>query len=396
MVRPSIEVADIFAAHAGAFVEGRGVVSSATRRVLHDLSVCRTAALGGHIERCDSCDYEQVAYNSCRNRHCPKCQATARAAWLEARAADLLPVEYFHVVFTVPAQIAEIALQNKRVMYDILLRASARTLLKIAADPRHLGAKIGFLSVLHTWGQNLMHHPHVHCVVPGGGLSSKGRGWVSCPSGFFLPVRVLSRVFRGKFLEMTRKAFAERRLSFHGNLEGLNHPDAFDARLTATLANDWVVYAKPPFGGPEQVLKYLANYTHRVAISNHRLISLEDDQVRFRFRDYARGNRKRTMTLEATEFIRRFLLHVLPQGFVRIRHFGLLANSCRRDKLARCRKLIGSVGHDVTITATENVNADGKLGTCPVCGQHLVRIELLPCPAQRTTATRPPALIDSS
>jgi hypothetical protein len=319
----------VLAAHAGAFFRASGgAVSSAKRRVVRKLVTCRSPALGGHIDRCDQCDYERVSYNSCRNRHCPKCQAAARAMWLEAREADLLPVEYYHVVFTVPPAIAEVALQNKKVMYGILMRASAETLLQIAADPKHLGARIGVLSVLHTWGQNVMHHPHVHCVVAGGGISPEGNRWVSCPPGFFLPVKVLSKVFRGKFLEQTRRAFARGELSFQGPLACLEDPDAFASRLKATYATDWVVYAKPPFGGPTQVLRYLARYTHRVAISNRRLVSLQNGRVKFRWKDYAHGNRCRTMTLEATEFIRRFLLHVLPKGFMRIRSSGLLANPC--------------------------------------------------------------------
>ena len=292
MVGPSIEVADVFAAHTDSFLKKRGgVVSSAKRRVLRDIVACRTAVLGGHMECCDECGHERPAYNSCGNRHCPKCQAAARANWLDARAADLLPVEYFHVVFTVPPSIAAIALQNKKAMYGILMKAAAETLKQISADPKHLGAKIGFLSVLHTWGQNLHHHPHVHCVVPGGGLSPDGKRWVSCPPGFFLPVRVLSSVFRGKFLDLTRRAFANEELQFQGSLAKLEDAGEFAEYLKSSYTNNWVVYAKRPFGGPEQVLKYLARYTHRVAISNHRLLSMSDDQVRFRWKDYAHGNR---------------------------------------------------------------------------------------------------------
>ena len=284
MVRPPIEVADVLAAHTDAFLKVHGdAVSLAKRRVLRDLVLCRTAALGGHLERCDDCGHERPAYDSCHNRHCPKCQAAARAQWLEARAADLLPVEYFHVVFTVPPAIAEIALQNKKVMYDILMRACAETIKQIAADPKHLGAKIGFLSVLHTWGQNLHHHPLVHCVVPGGGLSPDGERWVSCSPGFFLPVAVLSSVFRGKFLDMTRRAFAAGELQFQGALAKLQDADEFAARLKMSYASNWCVYAKPPFGGPAQVLKYLARYTQRVAISNHRLLSLRNGKVQFRW-----------------------------------------------------------------------------------------------------------------
>ena len=398
MARPPIEVADIFAAHADTFLKMRGnAVSSAKRRVLRDLVVCRTAALGGHLERCDKCGHERPAYDSCRNRHCPKCQAAARAKWLEARATDLLPVEYFHVVFTVPASIAEIALQNKKEMYGILMRASAETLKQIAADPKHLGAKIGFLSVMHTWGQNLHHHPHVHCVVPGGGLSLDGERWVSCRPGFFLPVRVLSSVFRGKFLDLTRRAFADGKLEFQGALAKLGDADAFAAHLKKSYATDWVVYAKPPFGGPAQVLKYLARYTHRVAISNHRLVSLRNDQVQFRWKDYARGNRQRVMTLDAVEFIRRFLLHVLPKGFVRIRQYGLLANRCRTENLDRCRELIGAEDSgDIKDSICALAN-DGQEPACPTCGEGtMIRVAVLPGPLRQRWRNRAPAILDSS
>lgn len=396
MARPSLEVADVFAAHADAFIRGVGrAVSWARRRVLNQLIACRTSLLGGHVERCNECDYERVSYNSCRNRHCPKCQATAPAQWLDARAKDLLDVEYFHVVFTVPPPIAQIALQNKKVMYNILFRASTETLKTIAADPKHLGAEIGFLSVLHTWGQNLMHHPHIHCVVPGGGLSPDGTKWISCPAGFFLPVRVLSAVFRGKLLEMTRRAFAAEELVFQGkDLKKLNGPAAFEAHLRTTLSKNWVVYAKRPFGGPEQVLKYLANYTHRVAISNHRLLSMRDGRVRFRIRDYAHGNRKRVLALDAVEFIRRFLLHTLPRRFVRIRHFGLLANACRKDKLARCRELIGC---DAPVPDAPEDAGDEDTTLCPKCQDgHLLRLELKPSSTRTVAKDRSPALIDSS
>ncbi|MCP5070158.1 MAG: IS91 family transposase [bacterium] len=396
MVRPSLEVADIFVAHADSFYRRYGeAVSWARSCVMRKIIACRTSLLGGHVDRCDRCDYEKVAYNSCRNRHCPKCQATARAKWLDARSKDLLDVECFHVVFTVPAPIAEIALQNKKTMYGILLRASADTLKTIAADPQHLGAEIGFLSVLHTWGQNLMHHPHVHCIVPGGGLSPDGSQWISCPAGFFLPVRVLSRVFRGKFLEMTRKAFADGELRFQGDLDALGDEKAFESHLLKTLDNDWVVYAKKPFGGPEQVLKYLANYTHRVAISNHRLVSMKDGRVRFRWRDYRHGSRKRVMDLDAPEFIRRFLQHTLPRGFVRIRHSGFLANACRQEKLERCRELIGS---DRYPSPEQEVDSQEEPGDqCPKCEQgQLIRMELKPSEPRRIAHVRDPVRIDSS
>jgi len=369
VARPPLEVADVVRAHAGAFLKAvGGAVSSAKRRVLHAIASCRTATLGGHVERCDRCAHEVISYNSCRNRHCPKCQAAARAEWLEAREADLLPVPYFHVVFTVPPAIAEIALQNKRVMYGILLRASAQTLLQVAADPKHLGAQIGLLSVLHTWGQNLMHHPHVHCVVPGGGLAPDGERWISCRPNFFLPVRVLGRVFRGKFLAMTKRAFADGRLSFQGNLAPLHDPKVFATHLAPCYRTDWVVYSKKPFGGPTQVLKYLARYTHRVAISNHRLLSLEDGRVRFRWKDYAHGSKKRVMTLDAAEFIRRFLLHVLPRGFMRIRHYGLLANARRAELLSRCREsLAADKPQEPAVPSEAPAPPSDDAARCPIC-----------------------------
>jgi len=293
------------------------------------IEACRTAALGGHIERCVDCGLVRIAYNSCRNRHCPKCQGPAQAAWLADRQAELLPVPYFHVVFTLPAAAAEIAFQNKAAVYGILFKATAETMSTIATDPRHLGAEIGFIAVLHTWGQNLQHHPHVHCLVPGGGLSLDGTCWISCRPGFFLPVRVLSRLFRRLFLEKLAAAFEAGKLGFFGTLAGLADPAMF-ARLMATLRRrEWVVYAKRPFASPEAVLAYLGRYTHRVAIANSRLVALAGDQVSFRWRDYRHHNRNKVMTLAAEEFIRRFLLHALPDGFHRIRHYGFLANRQR-------------------------------------------------------------------
>lgn len=386
--RPQLEVADVFRAHGQEFLETIG--SSATsgqRLVLRELADCRTAALGGHVEKCTNtdCGHLRIAYNSCANRNCTKCQASARAKWFEAREEDLLPVEYFHVVFTVPQEIAALALQNKRVVYKALFRASAKTLLQIAADPKHLGAKIGFLSVLHTWGQTLTHHPHVHLVVPGGGLSPDGSRWISCPKGFFLSVRVLSPVFRGKFLEQLRQAKDRGELAFHGKLQHLNDPDTFRSYLAATHKSGWVVYSKPPFGGPEQVLKYLARYTHRVAISNRRILSLEDGKVSFSWKDYANGNRRRVMTLDAVEFIRRFLLHVLPKGFVQLRHYGLLANCVKRANLELCRELLATNADRESserVPGELETTADSeKRGVrCPVCKQgHMVVVqELLP------------------
>jgi hypothetical protein len=327
--------------HAADYVAARGgAITRAEARVLAVLAACRTAALGGHRERCAHCGHSRVAYNSCRNRHCPKCQGAARAKWLEARRAELLPVQYFHVVFTLPHTIAPLALANKSLVYGLLFRAAWETLREVAADPKHLGAAVGMLAVLHTWGQRLEHHPHLHCVVPGGGLSADGVRWVSCRPGFFLPVRVLSRLFRGKFLAALRGAFERGELVFSGPLAPLADPVAWRKFLSAAYATEWVVYAKPPFGGPEQVLKYLARYTHRVAISNHRLVRLENGQVTFRFKNYAQQSRWQMQTLSAVSFLRRFLLHLLPRGFVRIRSYGLLAPRDRRVRLEHCRRLL--------------------------------------------------------
>jgi hypothetical protein len=377
--RPRLEVADIIRAHGQAFLEAMGDrLSSAKQRVLRRLAACRTAALGGHVEQCDRCGHERIAYNSCRDRHCPKCQAQARADWLDARQADLLPVEYFHVVFTVPEEAARIALQNKKTVYDILFAASAQTLQDIAADPRHLGAEIGLLSVLHTWGQTLHHHPHVHGVVPGGGLSPDGTRWISCKPGFFLPVKVLGRVFRGKFLERLKRAHADGKLSFQGSLQALRDGAAFAAHLRPLYEKDWVVYAKPPFGGPLAVLKYLARYTHRVAIANHRLLAMADGRVTFAYKDYARGERQRTMTLDAVEFLRRFLLHVLPKGFTRIRQYGLLANRIRAAKLERCRYLLGQTTTPEWQAELREESAQAEEILCPRCKLgHMVRRQRL-------------------
>jgi hypothetical protein len=382
-------VADVLRAHGSEFLGVHGTrVSSARRRVLERIAACRTAVLGGHVDECSrGCGYQRISYNSCGDRHCPKCQAAARAEWLEARAQDLLPVEYFHVVFTLPDALARIALQNKKVMYDLLFRASARTLSRIAADPAHLGAEIGFIGLLHTWGQNLLHHPHVHYVVPGGGLGPDGKTWVACRPGFFLPVRVLGRLFRGKFLALTRQAFDRGLLTFQGDLAALSDPERFAAYLGPTYETEWVVYAKPPFGGPAQVLKYLARYTHRVAISNQRLVSLEQGTVRFLWKDYAHGNEQKIMALSAVEFIRRFLLHVLPRGFVHIRHFGFLANAVRQQRLARCRTLLGRTapdgdpaGQGAVLPARERTH-ERPGDPCPACGiGHLVRRILDPAP----------------
>ncbi|MCB9877502.1 MAG: IS91 family transposase [Planctomycetes bacterium] len=365
MARATFEVADVIDRFSEQLL-AEAPVSLDQKRVMHALTACRTAQLGGHVEACDHCDYRRIAYNSCRNRHCPKCQGTRQAKWLDDRAKDLLPVEYFHVVFTVPEEIAAIVLQNKRVLYGILFRASSETLQTIAADERHLGAEIGFVSVLHTWSQDLRHHPHVHCVVPGGGLSADG-SWVACRPGFFLPVRVLSKMYRGRFVALLRAAFECGELGFHGKLAALRDPDCFAQCLDRAMATPWVVYSKAPFGGPEQVLKYLARYTHRVAIGNSRILGIDDASVTFRVRDRAQDGRHRTMTLPGVEFLRRFLLHVLPKGLQRIRHYGLLANRRRAINLALARLQVGAampISAVVGVTPFEPFDV-----SCPACGK---------------------------
>jgi hypothetical protein len=340
-VRPALEVADIVRTHGEEFRHAHATsLSRAQKRVLRAIETCRTAALGGHLEQCDQCGHERNAYNSCANRHCPKCQSLTRAKWLEKRQAELLPCEYFHVVFTLPGLLAALALQNKQQMYGLLFRATAETLQCIAADPQHLGAQIGFFCILHTWGQTLNAHPHLHCVVPGGGVSPDSSRWVACRPGFFLPVRVLSRRFRTLYLRYLEQAYAAGKLQFHGELQHLSDPRAFARHLAPLRESEWVVYSKPPFGGPEKVLDYLGRYTHRVAISNHRLRELKGGQVTFAYKDYKHEHRHKLMTLSADEFLRRFLLHVLPDGFQRIRHYGLLGNRYRAKNLARCRGLL--------------------------------------------------------
>ncbi len=343
MGRAALEVADIFRAHGPAWREAQhGHLSLAQLKVMSAIEQCRTAALGGHALQCDACDHQEISYNSCRNRHCPKCQARAAQRWLDARQADLLPVEYYHVVFTLPEQISSIAYTNKAVIYRLLFDVAAETLLTIAADPKHLGASIGATLVLHTWGSAMTHHPHVHGIVPGGGLSPDGERWVACRHGFFLPVRVLSRLFRRRFLEELTKVHRAGQLAFFGEHAGLAEASAFARWLAPLRTCEWVVYAKRPFAGPEAVLAYLSRYTHRVAIANSRLVALDSDRVSFRWKDYrAKGRtRHKTMTLAADEFMRRFLLHVLPTGFHRIRHYGLFANAHRRVNQARARTLL--------------------------------------------------------
>ncbi len=380
-----LELADIFR-HAGPDyrrVHGDSL-SRGQRCVMSAIERCRTAALGGHVEQCDHCGQQRIAFNSCRNRHCPKCQSLVRAQWLDERRADLLPVEYFHVVFTLPEAIAAIAYQNKAVVYDLLFQVTAETLRTIAADPKHLGAEIGFIALLHTWGQNLQHHPHLHCVVPGGGLSTDGERWVSCRPGFFLPVRVLSRLFRRLFLEQLQDAFDAGRLRFFNRLEEISTPAAFAKYLARTRKTEWVVYAKPPFGGPQQMLEYLGRYTHRVAISNQRLIDFTDSKVTFRWKDYRHASRPKVMQLDTHEFIRRFLLHVLPRGLQRIRHYGFLANRHRADKITHCRALLSV---PTPVTETTEVPQDYRdryqaltgtsLRDCPHCGRgHMICIDI--------------------
>ena len=374
MTRPPFEVADIIRQAGTRFIERyRESLSWAQLKVLTAIARCRTAALGGHRDQCARCGYEAISYCSCRNRHCPKCQTNAREKWLRARERELLPVGYYHLVFSVPHALVPLIWQNKRVLFTLLFEASAATLLEIAADPKHLGAQIGFLSILHTWGQTLQRHPHIHCVVPGGGLSPDGTRWISSRSHFFLPVRVLSRVFRGKFIAELRRSFQRNKLVFHGDGLPLAQEKAFAAFLRTLFRQEWIVYAKPPFGGPEHVLQYLARYTHRVAISNHRLLSVDDNQVRFRWKDYAHHNKRRTLTLTNEEFLRRFLQHVLPKGFPRIRYFGWLANRKRATLLPVCRdRLAGQPPAPPMI-------ADGEatVWQCPRCHGPMQIIERL-------------------
>jgi hypothetical protein len=343
MNRPTLEVADIVRAAGNSFWEKYGShLAWPHRKVLDAIVRCRTTALGGHLDQCVRCGHQAISYNSCRNRHCPRCQGNARARWLAARSAELLPVPYFHIVFTLPHEFSALILQNKRLLYDLLFRTSAATLLEAARDPRYFGADIGFLGVLHSWGQNLEHHAHIHYIVPAGGLSLDGSRWIDSSPRFFLPVKALSKIFRDTFCDQLRELFQHDRLQFHGSVQQLASPEAFSHFLSQLSQKDWVVYAKPPFGGADQVLNYLARYTHRVAISNHRLVACENQRVSFRWRDYAHGGKNKVMTVPAEEFLRRYLLHVLPKGLVRIRHFGLFANRSRAASLERCRSLLGS------------------------------------------------------
>ena len=381
------EVADIFRRYGAGWRDRHGAsMWTAQRAAMSAIELCRTAALGGHVEQCDQCGAQRICYNSCRSRNCPKCQSLARAEWVEDRRAELLDTQYFHVVFTIPNEIAAIAFQNADVVYNILFRVTAETLRTIAADPKHLGAEIGFFAVLHTWGQNLGHHPHIHCAIPGGGISPDGDRWISCRPRFFLPVRVLGRLFRRLFLEALEKAFRTGKLKFFSSLEHLLDAGAFNRYLGSVRRINWIVYSKPPFGGPERVLNYLGRYTHRIAISNNRLIDIEGGKVRFSWKDYRNGNQRKVMTLDADEFIRRFLIHVLPQGFQRIRYYGFLGNRYRKEKLARCRELLGMQQHPVNQPAPE-MGADGHKvedlagvthRICPACHcGHMIYIEVL-------------------
>ncbi|HPR05848.1 MAG TPA: IS91 family transposase [Denitromonas sp.] len=387
-MRAPLEVADIFRTHGPAWRSTqRGHLSLGQLKVISAIESCRSAALGGHVLQCSACGHREIAYNSCRNRHCPKCQGSAAQRWLEARQADLLPVEYYHVVFTLPAPVSEIAYTNKSVIYSLLFRTAAETLQMIAADPRHLGARIGLTLVLHTWGSALTHHPHVHGIVPGGGLSLDGERWVNCRRGFFLSVRVLSRLFRRRFLEGLTQAHRQGQLQFFGDNAGLADPTAFAMWLAPLRQVDWVVYAKRPFAGPDAVLRYLSRYTHRVAISNRRLVAMDEQGVTFRWKDYrAKGRTKiKTMTLSADEFMRRFLLHVLPTGFHRIRHYGLIANGGRRDNLEKVRELLqfadnaAALQEDPTTDSADEQPPEVTTATyvCPDCGAAMCIIELL-------------------
>jgi len=412
MTPPRLEVADIFRRHGEDYRTRHATTLSPEQlRAMRAIEQCRTSALGGHVDQCDTCGHQVISYNSCRNRHCPKCQSLAKAQWLQARRAELLPVPYYHVVFTVPDRwLAPLALQNKRVFYNILFGAVAQTLLTIAADPKHLGARIGFIAILHSWGQRLLHHPHIHCVVPGGGISPDGQRWIACRPDFFLPVGVLSRLFRRLLLEALQRAFNNGQLQFHGALGHLANPRAFAQVLQICRQTEWVAYVKPPFGGPRNVMDYLARYTHRVAIANHRLLGLDKGQVTFGLKNYRHGGKRETMRLDAREFIRRFLLHVLPDGFMRIRHFGLFANCHRTEKLKRCREFLGNLspeasaddGDPLPLQAMDwpdlmvALTGEDPLA-CPKCRRgRLVRIQQLPPTPFVDPVTRAPPGVDSS
>jgi hypothetical protein len=386
-------VADIIRRAGARFIDRYGASLSWIQiKALTAIACCRTATLGGHRDQCTRCGYQAISFYSCRNRHCPKCQTNAREKWLRAREQELLPVGYYHLVFSVPHALVPLIWQNKKVLFSLLFNASAATLLEVAADPKHLGAEIGFLSILHTWGQTLQPHPHVHCVVPGGGLSPERTRWIPSRSHFFLPVKVLSRVFRGKFVEGLRRAFHSKKLTFHGTCLPLVNEKAFAAFLRTLFRQHWVVYAKPPFGGPEHVLQYLARYTHRVAISNHRLLSVTDRQVTFRWKDYAHHNKRRTMTLTNQEFLRRFLQHVLPKGFPRIRYFGWLANRRRGALLPLCRALLACLPP----VPSAAVAGEPGVWRCPCCQGPMRIVERLTATQILREVSRRVSILDSS
>lgn len=398
MTRPTVEVADILRAQGDRFIQRhRHWLHFQQLKVLQAITRCRTAALGGHIDQCDACcpngcKLDTISFNSCRDRHCPKCQAQARKRWIAAREREVLPTRYFHVVFTLPHDLNSLIRQNAAELYDLLFRTVAQTLMEMAANPRHLGAEIGFFAILHTWSQTLSHHCHLHCVIPAGGLSRDHSRWVSCPNPkFFLPVRALSEVFRGKFIAGLKEAFRQERLGCHGQIQHLATPEGFAQFIRKLRRHDWIVYAKPPFGGPEQVIRYLGRYTHRVAISNHRLISFDGDNVTFRWRDYAHGNQQRTMTLSAEEFIQRFVTHILPKGFVRIRHFGFMANYQRTALLDLSRKLLGM--EPLASVATSALDSPSRL--CPYCGAP-IRIVRRLSPAEIRWKSVSPCFQDTS
>ncbi len=405
MARPALEVADIFRDHGAAWRRAKaGHISLDQMKVMAAIESCRTAALGGHVARCEDCAHTTIAYNSCRNRHCPKCQGAAARDWLAEREAELLPVGYFHIVFTLPAAIADIAYQNKAVIYDLLFKTSTETMITIAADPKHLGARIGITAVLHTWGSAMTHHPHVHMIVPGGGISLNGKRWVACRPGFFLPVRILSKLFRRLFLEKLAATHVAGRLQFFGEYAHLADAQVFEAFLAPLKKTRWFVYAKRPFAGPKAVLAYLSRYTHRVAISNRRLISADDKAVTFKWKDYRIEGRDRykTMTLTTEEFIRRFLIHVLPKGLHRIRHYGLFANGERAKNIARARELFAVPVSPDQPANTQTVDA-GEPRTlsppCPCCGGRMIIIETFErgsTPRYRPTTPASAIAIDTS
>ena len=397
MKRPTLEVADIIRSAGNGFIErNRSHLGWQQLKVLRAVKHCRTAALGGHLDQCSRCGYRAISFYSCRNRHCPKCQTNARNKWLAARSDELLGVTYSHVVFTLPHELAALALQNKRAIYDLLFDTSAATLMEVAANPQHLGGDIGFLSVLHTWGQNLQIHPHLHCVVPAGALSPDHSRWIHPRHQFLLPEKVLSRVFRGKFVDGLKHLFCNHRLEFHGNLQHLAEPRLFRRFLRQLYRHDWVVHVKPPFGGPEYVLQYLARYTHRVAISNHRLVSFADGKVTFRWKDYAHGNKKRKMTLTTDEFLRRFLLHVLPRGFVRIRHYGFLSTRRRQALMPLCRQLLAQSSQPRAPTQVEKGTPVNDTWPCPCCGGPMIVVEKLSAQQILLRSAEWKSLIDSS